>query len=82
METHVSMKPHGGTGIGGNKLRIYYCFKDAFEIEPYETSHLPRYHRSVRAKFRCGVVLLQVETRRFNNTLLEESTLFELSQPR
>ena len=62
----------GPSGRGRNKLRTYRLFKAAFETEPYCKLILPLRHRSVFAKFRCGVAPLRIETGRYENKPLEE----------
>lgn len=40
----------------GNKLRTYKFYKDNYCVESYLRINMPLCHRSVFAKFRCGVV--------------------------
>ncbi len=43
----------------------YKLFKSEFYTEPYVKSYLNRFHRSTFAKFRCGVLPIQIEVGRF-----------------
>ena len=36
------MQPYGKTGVGGNKLRIYSCFKNIYKVESYITNNVPQ----------------------------------------
>ena len=47
------------------KLRTYITFKDTLDTEQYVTAFLPKYQRSIFAKFRCGVLPLRIETGRY-----------------
>lgn len=57
--------PIGNSGRGGNKLRTYCTFKNHFGAGKYCTLILPKRHRSALCKFRCGIVLLKLETGRY-----------------
>ena len=52
-------------GPGGNKLRIYRCFKDEFCVEPYVLKVRSFAARSSMAKFRAGVAPINIELGRF-----------------
>ena len=47
------------------KLRTYVLFKNSYETEPYVSVLCNRWHSSVMAQFRCGILPLRVETGRF-----------------
>ena len=47
-----------------SKQRSYKLFKSQYESESYITENLPVQHRSARAKFRCGVAPIRIETGR------------------
>ena len=53
------------------KLRSYVQFKDQANPTKLTTSNLPRYHRSLLAKLSCGILPLEIETRRFSGTKAE-----------
>lgn len=54
------------------KLRTYLLFKDKFETSSYLIGMKNRVNRSLYAKFRLGILQLEVESGRFNQTPLEE----------
>ena len=56
------------------KLRTYRKFKEKFEIENYVTLNLDRHQRSILSQLRSGILPLQVELGRYNNTKLEDRT--------
>ena len=58
--------------INGNKLRIYRLHKDRITPEPYLTTNLTRYERSITAKLRSGTLPLEVEIGRYKNIPLDE----------
>ena len=53
------------------ELRTYKLLKSAFGTEEYIKLNLDRSDRSFMAQFRLGILLLHVETGRFNGTPLE-----------
>ena len=57
----------GRSGNGRNKLRTYKLFKAEYKVEEYCKIFLPIGHRSVFAKFRCGVAPIRIQTGRFEN---------------
>lgn len=61
-----------GHNVNGNKLRTYRRFKGTLEKEKYLDINVPRDQRSAFVKLRCGVLPLEVETGRYNGTILEE----------
>ena len=54
-------------GEGGNKLRTYNLFKDAWGYEPYLTFLDNRDQRVLVTKFRIGICPLRIETGRYEN---------------
>ena len=48
-----------------SKLRTNRSFKSDFNLEKYVTMDIPKPHRSILAQFRCGVLPIRIETRRF-----------------
>ena len=58
MENEILMKP---------KLRTYKEIKNNFVVEPYVTNNVTKYHRSIYAQFRCGILTLHIETGRYGN---------------
>ena len=57
----------------GNKLRTYRLLKKKLKTETYVTSIMPRSHRSVLAKLRCGSLPLCIETGRYCKPVLQLS---------
>ena len=55
-----------------NKLRTYKLFKNTYVIEPYCKLILPLKHRSVFAKFRCGVAPLRIKTGRYEQLVIND----------
>ena len=53
------------------KLRTYILYKNEYLTEHYVEYVINRAHRSAVAKFRCGILLLSVETGRLNAIPLE-----------
>ena len=49
------------------KLRTYKEIKNNFVVEPYVTNNVTKYHRSIYAQFRCGILPLHIETGRYAN---------------
>ena len=54
------------------KLRTYKQFKNTYETENYVCLNLDRHQRSILAQFRSGILPLQVELGRYNNTKPED----------
>jgi len=54
------------------KLRQYVHFKSNYEMEPYINLVSNKFERSLIAKLRCGILQLNVELGRFNQTKLED----------
>ena len=50
-----------------DKLRYYNLYKYSKESEEYLNLNIKRYHRSLFAQFRCGILPLQIEVGRFRN---------------
>ena len=69
---NVTNSDRGASTSGMNKLRTYKRFKDAYEVEAYMKTVMPRCHRSALAKFRCGVAPIRVETGRYERLPLDE----------
>ena len=62
-------------GLGGNKLRTYKLFKEAYDTELYVNSQiLQKPYRSALAKFRCSVASLKIETGRYSSLPVIERT--------
>ena len=59
-------------GNDDNKLRTYRLFKSELKVDDYCKIVLPLKHRSVFAKFRCGVAQLRIETGPYENLSFEE----------
>ena len=66
----------GRNGNDGNKLRTYRTSKNEYKPERYISNVIPRMHRSVYAKFRCGVAPLRLETGRYERLHLDERFCF------
>ena len=49
------------------KFRIYKEIQNNFVVEPYVTNNVTKYHRSIYAQFRCGILPLHIETGRYAN---------------
>ena len=47
------------------KLRTYILFKTSYGVEPYVHKIMNSRYRSVLARFRCGILPLEIEIRRF-----------------
>ncbi len=60
-------------GNGRNKLRTYRSFKQNYEVESH-LKNMPYKYRSAFSKFRCGLALTCIETRKYEN-LAGEPTL-------
>ncbi len=56
------------------KLRTYKLYKTKLEPEDYVLRLMSRYHRSTFAKFRCGILPLNVEVGRYRGVKLENRT--------
>ena len=54
------------------KLRYYDMYKSDFEQEEYLDLSTPKYHRSLFAQFRVGILLLAVEVGRYRGTPLTD----------
>ena len=54
------------------KLRYYNMFKASFSTEDYVTCNLPKWNRSLLAQFRAGILPLEVEIGRYQNTDLAD----------
>ena len=54
------------------KLRYYNLYKADLSQEEYLNFDIPKYHRSIFAQFRAGILPLNVETGRFNSVPLED----------
>ncbi len=54
------------------KLRTYRLFKTDLVPEPYVTCFMNRYQRSTFAKFRCGILPIQLELGRFRGQKVDE----------
>ena len=55
-----------------DKLRYYNLYKCNKDIEDYVKLPVLKYHRSLFAQFRCGILPLQIELGRFRNLQLHE----------
>ena len=55
-----------------DKLRYYNLYKCNKDIEDYVKLPSLKYHRSLLAQFRCGILPLQIEVGRFRNLQLDE----------
>ncbi len=56
------------------KLRTYKTFKSELIPEDYVLRLMSRYHRSTFAKFRCGILPLNIEVGRYRGVKLENRT--------
>ncbi len=56
------------------KLRTYKIYKSTLVPEDYVLRLMSRYHRSTFAKFRCGILPLNVEVGRYRGVKLENRT--------
>ncbi len=54
------------------KLRTYKIFKTKLVPEDYVLRLMSRYHRSTFAKFRCGILPLNLEVRRYRGVKVED----------
>lgn len=54
------------------KLRYYNLYKYDKSSEIYTKSNVKKYHRSVFAQFRCGILPLEIEIGRYRNIPLEK----------
>lgn len=54
------------------KLRSYKLFKNSYKAEDYVLSFLPKYKRSLLAKFRCGILQLRIESGRYVNLKVDD----------
>ena len=55
-----------------DKLRYYNLYKPNKDLEDYVKLPILKYHRSLFAQFRCGILPLQIEVGRFRNLQLHE----------
>ena len=55
-----------------DKLRYYNLYKGNKDTEDYVKLPVLKYHRSLFAQFRCGILPLQIEVGRFRNLQLHE----------
>ena len=53
-----------------DKLRYYNLYKYSKDTEDYLKYNIKRYHRSLFAQFRCGILPLQIEVGRYRNISL------------
>ena len=60
------------TVMNSPKLRTYRCYKEVSYIEPYTPVLANRKLRSIIARFRCGVLQLEIETGRWRSIPEEE----------
>ena len=54
------------------KLRYYNMFKPTLEPEEYLFFKIPKYHRSLFAQFRAGILPLNIEVGRYRGEALED----------
>ena len=54
------------------KLRYYNMHKPSLDPEDYLFMNIPKYHRSIFAQFRAGILPLNIEVGRFRNLSLDE----------
>ncbi len=54
------------------KLRTYRLFKTDLAVEPYVDCCMSRFKRSIFAKFRCGILPLQLEVGRFRGQTVQQ----------
>ena len=59
-------------GLDSNKLRFYKQFKSSFQMEPYLNLIHNFQLRKCISKFRCNDHVLEIETRRHQNSKVEE----------
>ena len=52
------------------KLRTYKEIKNNFVVEPYVTNNVTKYHRSIYAQFRCGILPLHMLTLRIHKLVI------------
>ena len=57
---------------GKPKLRYYNMIKSGIDIEEYLFYKIPKYHRSLFAQLRAGILPLNIETGRYKNVELSE----------
>ena len=57
-----------------DKLRYYNLYKNEKCIEEYLTLNISKYHRSLFAQFRCGILPLEIEVGRYRNIDLCDRT--------
>ena len=55
-----------------DKLRYYNLYKYSKDTEDYLKLNINRYHRSLFAQFRCGILPLQIEVGRYRNINLSD----------
>ena len=55
-----------------DKLRYYNLHKFDKSTEEYIRLNVPRYHRSILAQFRCGILPLEIEVGRYRNAELTD----------
>ena len=53
------------------KLRYYNMYKATFSVEDYVKCNMPKWHRSVLAQFRAGILPLEIEIGRYTNTEIQ-----------
>ena len=56
-----------GQALGVDKLRTYVRYKSQYCTETYVSLITNRQHRSILAQFRCGILPLKIETKRYQN---------------
>ena len=54
------------------KLRLYKEIKRNFSTENYIKMNIPKYHRSILAQFRCGILPIRIETGRYRGEAWDE----------
>ena len=54
------------------KLRTYRKLSQTFEARPYVKMNISRYHRSILAQLKCGVLPINIEAGRFRNLRVAE----------
>ncbi len=67
-------RPAAIRGNGRNKLRTYRSFKQSYQVESHLKNIMPYKYCSAFSKFRCGLALTCIETRKYEN-LAGEPTL-------
>ena len=55
-----------------DKLRYYNLYKSNKDAEEYLSFNIKKYHRSLFAQFRCGILPIQIEVGRFRGLSLSE----------